>query len=90
VSASSSSNVAAEKIAKKGIPMLTGYWKKSTVTEVDCVAYHAVGWLSGVVESSILDLEFSTVDNTTIVFFESHRWAWPTSQQVSCLYSELP
>jgi hypothetical protein len=38
--ASSSSNVAAVKIAKKDVPMLTDYWKKSTVAEEDRAAYH--------------------------------------------------
>jgi hypothetical protein len=33
--ASSSSNAAVEKMVKKGIPLLTDYWKKSTVTEAD-------------------------------------------------------
>jgi hypothetical protein len=52
--------------------MLYRYWKKSTVTKADRVAYHAAGWLPGRVESSISDLEFPTVDNSTIVCFESH------------------
>jgi hypothetical protein len=70
--ASSSSNVAAQKITKKDVPTLQDYWKKSMVTEADRAAYHAVGWLSGGVVSSISDLEFPTVDNTTIVCFECH------------------
>jgi hypothetical protein len=52
--------------------MLYMYWKKSTVSKADHVAYHAAGWLPGRVESSISDLEFPTVDNSTIVYFESH------------------
>jgi hypothetical protein len=42
MAASSSSNVVVEKIANKGVPMLTDYWKKSSVTEVDRSTYHAV------------------------------------------------
>jgi hypothetical protein len=72
IAVSSSSNVATEKIAEKDVPMLTDYWKKSIVTEADRATYHTVGWLSSGVESSISDLEFPTVDNTTIVCFESH------------------
>jgi hypothetical protein len=56
--------------------MLYEYWKKLKVTEVDRAAYHVVGWLTGGVESSISNLEFPTVDNTTIVYFESHLVAW--------------
>jgi hypothetical protein len=63
-------------IMKKATLMLYEYWKKLKVTEVDRAAYHVVGWLTGGVESSISNLEFPTVDNTTIVYFESHLVAW--------------
>jgi hypothetical protein len=66
------SNAVSEKIVKKNIPVVTDYWKKSTVTEADRAAYHTAGWLSGGIESSISDREFPAVDNTTIVCFESH------------------
>jgi hypothetical protein len=56
VVASSSFNLATEKIAKKDVPMLINFWKKSTVIEADRAAYHAAGWLPGEVEPSILDL----------------------------------
>jgi hypothetical protein len=69
---SSSSNAAAEKIVNKDVPMITDYWKNSTVTEVDRAAYHVIDWLAGGVESSITDLEFPMVDNTIVVCFESH------------------
>jgi hypothetical protein len=67
----SSSNDIIEKMAKD-IPVLTDYWKKSTVTEAVRSAYHNVIWLPGMVESFIPDLEFLTVDNSTVVYFESH------------------
>jgi hypothetical protein len=57
---------------KKGVPMLYEYWKKSTVTEADRNAYHAAGWLAG---WAISDLEFPTVEQTTIICFESHLLA---------------
>jgi hypothetical protein len=75
VVASTSSNVAAEKIEKKDVHVPIDYWKKSWVTETYRVAYHVVGWLPGGVESSISDLEFLTVDNSTVVCFESHLMA---------------
>jgi hypothetical protein len=37
---SSTSNAAVEKMVKKDIPMMTNYWKKSTMTEADRSAYH--------------------------------------------------
>jgi hypothetical protein len=69
---SSSSNVATKKIANKDIPVLTDYWKKSSVIKADRTSYHAAGWLPGRLESFIPNLEFPTVDNTTVVYFESH------------------
>jgi hypothetical protein len=42
------------------------------VAEADHAAYHTVGWLSGGVETSISDLDFPMVDDTTIVCIESH------------------
>jgi hypothetical protein len=69
---SSTSNAATQKIVKKDIPSLQDYWNKSTVTEADHAAYHTAGWLSGGVVSSISELDFPMVDNSTIVCFESH------------------
>jgi hypothetical protein len=57
------------------------------VTEADCAAYHATGWLLGGVVS-ISDMEFPTVDNTTIVCFESHLIAGiglPPSKFLVCI-----
>jgi hypothetical protein len=46
--ASSSSNVAVVKMAKKTTPEMVDYWKKKkTVTEADRLAYHSFGWLNG-------------------------------------------
>jgi hypothetical protein len=72
VATSSSSNVATEKTANKDMPVLTDYWKKSLVTEADRFTYHFAGWLPGGLESFIPDLEFPTIDNTTVICFESH------------------
>jgi hypothetical protein len=54
-STSSSSTEAIEKMAKKEVPVLMDYWKKSTVTEADHVAYHSAIWLPGGVESFVPD-----------------------------------
>jgi hypothetical protein len=70
--ASSSSTRAVEKMVKKEVPVLMNYWKKSMVTKVDRVAYHANDWLPDGVESSVPDWEFPTVDNSLVVCFESH------------------
>jgi hypothetical protein len=45
--ASSSSNEAVTKMVNKTTPALTDYLKKSTITEVDRIAYHITSWLGG-------------------------------------------
>jgi hypothetical protein len=42
-SASSSSNVATQTMAKKEVPKLFEYWKAPTTSEKDLAAYHVVG-----------------------------------------------
>jgi hypothetical protein len=44
---STSSNAAAAKIVDKIIPKMSDYWKKSTIIEEDCQAYHSAGCLTG-------------------------------------------
>jgi hypothetical protein len=70
--ASSSSNVVVEKMANKTTPMLSDYWKKSTVTEADRSPHHTTGWLGGRLEYFIPEVDVSMVDNSIVVRFESH------------------
>jgi hypothetical protein len=70
--ASSSSNATIEKMVNKDHPVLSDYWKKSTVTEADRTAYHTVGWLGGALESFVPEVGIPMVDNSTVVYFESH------------------
>jgi hypothetical protein len=84
--ASSSSNAATCTIAKKVVPMLYEYWKKSTVIEVDLAAYHATGWLPGGVLFSTSDLEFPAIDKTIIVCFKSHLIAGLAFPQANFLF----
>jgi hypothetical protein len=51
---------------------MINYWKKWMVTEADRHAYHSFGWLNGGQESTVLTVEYPTVDGTTVVCFESH------------------
>jgi hypothetical protein len=53
VPATSSSNVAAAKMAQKTTPEMVDYSKKMTITEANRQAYHSFGWLNGGLESSI-------------------------------------
>jgi hypothetical protein len=69
---SSSSNMAIQAMAKKKVPKLYEYLKVPMITEKDLCAYRAAGWLSGGKICSTIDLDFTIVDQTNIVFFESH------------------
>jgi hypothetical protein len=69
---SSSSNVAATKMANKMTPNMLNYWKKTRVIEADRQACHSFSWPNGGLESSVPTVEYPTVDGTTVVCFESH------------------
>jgi hypothetical protein len=70
--ASSSSNMVVAKMADKTIPKMSDYWKKSTITEAGCLAYHSIGWLSGGLESLVPEVNIPTVDDSIVFCFESH------------------
>jgi hypothetical protein len=72
---SSSSNMAAAKMADNTTPEMVDYWKKKMVTEANRKAYHSFGWVNGGLESSVHIVEYPIVDGTTMVCFESHRVA---------------
>jgi hypothetical protein len=57
---------------EKIIPKMVNYWKKTTVTKTDRQAYHSFGWLNGELESTVPTVEYPTVDDPTMVCFESH------------------
>jgi hypothetical protein len=70
--ASSSSNAVVEKMANKTTPMLSNYWKKSTVAEVDRSAYHTASWLGGRLEYFTPEVDVPMIDNSIVVCFEYH------------------
>jgi hypothetical protein len=53
------------------IPELTDFFKKTTVTEDGCRAYHDCGWLTGNLVSFIPEVDVPTVERSTIICFES-------------------
>jgi hypothetical protein len=69
---SSSSNVVIEKMVNKDTAMLFDYWKKSIVTEANRFAYHTTDWLGDALESFVPEVDIPIVDNSSVVFFESH------------------
>jgi hypothetical protein len=59
-------------MVNKDTPMLSHYWKKSTVNEADHSAYHTTDWLGGALESFVSEVDIPMVDNSIVVCFESH------------------
>jgi hypothetical protein len=54
------------------IPEMIDFFKKTTVTEEEHLAYHRFGWLTGNLLSTILEVDVPTVHDSTIVCFESY------------------
>jgi hypothetical protein len=69
---SSSITIAAIKIANKIVPDMSDYWKKSTIADVDCQAYHDFGWLPDNLISMVPKVDVPTTHDSTMVCFESH------------------
>jgi hypothetical protein len=67
MTASSSPTRGATKMAEGGIPELTDFFKKMTVTEDDRRAYHDCGWLNGNLVSFIPEVDVPTVEGSTIL-----------------------
>jgi hypothetical protein len=59
-------------MAKGEIPEISDFFKKTLVTDEECQAYHDRGWLLGNVISSIPEVDISTVEGSTIVYFEPY------------------
>jgi hypothetical protein len=57
------------------VPEMSDFFKKTTVTEEECEAYHRFGWLTGSLISTIPELDVPTVHDSTIVCFESYMVA---------------
>jgi hypothetical protein len=71
MAASSSPTHGATTMAKGEIPELTNFFKKTTVTEDDHRAYHDRGWLTGNLVSFIPEVDVPTIEDSTILCFES-------------------
>jgi hypothetical protein len=68
----SSPTCGAALMAKGEIPELSDFFKKTSVTDGECQAYHEHGWLTGNVISSFPELDVLTIEGSTIICFESH------------------
>jgi hypothetical protein len=74
------------------IPELTNFFKKTIVTEADRKAYHDLDWLSGNLISFIPEVDFPTVEGSTVLCFECQLATgleFPPSKFLSSVMSYL-
>jgi hypothetical protein len=74
------------------IPELADFFKKTSVTEDDRRAYHDRGWLTGNLVSFIPEVDVPTVEDSTILCFESQLAAGlglPPSKFLSSIMNYL-
>jgi hypothetical protein len=75
MAASSSPTHGATKMAEGEIPELTDFFKKMTVTKDNHRVYHDCEWLTGNLVSFISEIDVPTVEDSTILCFESQLTA---------------
>jgi hypothetical protein len=88
MAASSSPTRGATKMAEGEIPELTNFFKKTTMTGDNRRAYHDRGWLTGNLVSHIPEVDVPTVEDSTILYFESQLAAglgFPLSKFLSSI-----
>jgi hypothetical protein len=71
MAASSSPTRGATRMVKWEILKLTDFFRKMTMTEDDCRAYHDSGWLTGNLVFFIPEVDVPTIEGSTILCFES-------------------
>jgi hypothetical protein len=69
---SSSPTQATTKMVDRKVPEMRDFFKKTTVTEEERLAYHSFDWLIGNLISMIPEVDVPTIHNSTIICFESY------------------
>jgi hypothetical protein len=72
VGTSSSPILAAIKMMEREVSEMYDFFKKTTVTEEEHLAYHNFGWLTGNLIFMIPKVDVSTVQDSTTIYFESY------------------
>jgi hypothetical protein len=89
---SSSPTLATTKMVDRKVLEMSDFFKKTTVTEEERLAYHRFGWLTGNLISMIHEVDVSIVHDSTIVCFESYlvaRLGLPPSKFLSSIMNFL-
>jgi hypothetical protein len=92
ISTSSSPTRGASLMAKGEIPELTDFFKKTSATEEERLTYHARGWLTGNMLSTIPEVGVPTVHGSSVLCFESHllaRLGLPPSKFLAAIMNYL-
>jgi hypothetical protein len=69
---SSLPTLAATKMADRKVYEMSDFFKKTTVTKEQRLAYHSFGWLTGNLISMILEVDVPTVHDSTTICLESY------------------
>jgi hypothetical protein len=64
---SSSPTLAATKMADRKVSEMSYFFKKTTITEEERLAYHSFGWLTGNLISTIPEVDVPTIHDSTII-----------------------
>jgi hypothetical protein len=82
---------AIKMVDRKDLEM-SDFFKKTTITEEECQAYHDFGWLTGNLISTIPKVDVPTIHDSTILCFESYLIAGlglPPSKFLSAIMNFL-
>jgi hypothetical protein len=71
MTASSSPTYGFALMADGKIPEMSDFFKKTTIMDDKRQGYHDLGWLTGNLLSSILEVDVPTVDGSIVLYFES-------------------
>jgi hypothetical protein len=69
---SSSPTLATTKMTDRKVPEMCDFFKKTTVTKEECLAYHMFGWLTGNMISIIPEVDVPTLHDSTTICIESY------------------
>jgi hypothetical protein len=89
---SSSSTLSTTKMTDRKVLEMSDFFKKTTVTKTNHLAYHRFSWLTGKLLSTIPEVDVPTVHDSTIVYFESYlvaRLSLPPSKFLSSIMNFL-
>jgi hypothetical protein len=69
---SSSPTLAVTKMTDRKVTEMSNVFKKTTVSEEECLPYHSFGWLTHNLISTILEADVPTIHDSTTICFESY------------------